>query len=91
MSNPDLYPATEVAESFCFGITNKTYFYKGVDALDAKLSCEEWFLMDDMQRKEMKLPLETDYRWNFNPSNPDRTMLNDQVNMMFNAGLFLDD
>jgi hypothetical protein len=91
LSNPDSYPATEVAESFCFGITNKTYFHRGVDALDAKLSCEEWFLMDDMQRKEMKLPLETDYRWNFNPSNPDRTMLNDQVNMMFNAGMFLDD
>jgi len=85
LSNPDSYPATEVAEVFCYN-AGETFVYKKERV---KFSCEEWFLMDDLKRKERNLPLEKEYQWNINPSNPERIKASSQENLNFIMNQFL--
>lgn len=83
LSNPDSYPVAEVGESFCFG-AGETYVH---NQEAVKFSCEDWFLMEDSQRKERKLPLQKEYRWDINPFNPERIMASDAYNLSINIKL----
>jgi len=76
LASPDSYQATEVAESFCYGANQPNR--------EVKVSCEEWFLMDDFQRVENKLPSEKEYRWEVNPSNPESIPSSEDYNIGFN-------